>query len=149
MCLGLPAELSEATWSGTGPAPAYSDLAGAVRHGVFAAPVGRMWQQPVRPQEGGNRPGLRSLWLKGRAHRVVVLIDPGTPVSFSLSPWSLDNLTAAAHVEELVADSRLWLHLDALHHGIGSRSCGPDVRPEHAAVPRPVVIEFWIGARSA
>ena len=149
VCLGLPAELSEATWSGTGPAPAYSDLAGAVRHGVFAAPVGRMWQQPVRPQEGGNRPGLRSLWLKGQAHRVVVLIDPGTPVSFSLSPWSLDNLTAAAHVEELVADSRLWLHLDALHHGIGSRSCGPDVRPEHAAVPRPVVIEFWIGARSA
>lgn len=146
--IGLPRELVEVAWSGTGPAPVYADLAGAARHGVFSGTVEGLWQQPVRPQEGGTRADLRSLWLTGGESRLMVLISPATPVSFSLSPWSLETLTRAEHVEELVPDSRLWLHLDALHHGIGSRSCGPDVRPGAAASPRPVVIEAWIGARA-
>lgn len=147
--LGLPATLSRATWTGTGPAPSYADLTGALRHGVFTGEVEELWQQPVRPQEGGTRTGLRSLWLDGAGLRAMVLVPAGLPTSFSLSPWSLANLTAAEHVEELKRDERLWLHLDALHHGIGTRSCGPDVRPEAAAAPRPVVVEAWIGVQQA
>lgn len=144
--LGLPTGLTRATWAGVGPAPAYADLAGASRHGVFTGEVAELWQQPVRPQEGGTRPALRRLQLAGDASgRVTVDIPATAPVAFSLSPWSLENLTSAAHVEELRPDAHLWLHLDALHHGIGSRSCGPDVRPEAAAAPRPVVIEAWLG----
>lgn len=147
--LGLPSSLSSATWTGTGPAPSYADLTGALRHGVFTGDVDELWQQPVRPQEGGTRPGLRSLWLDGGGLRAMVLVPRGLPTSFSLSPWSLENLTAAEHVEELERDEHLWLHLDALHHGIGTRSCGPDVRPEAAAAPRPVVVEAWIGVQAA
>nr|WP_257210854.1 glycoside hydrolase family 2 TIM barrel-domain containing protein [Actinomyces ruminis] len=147
--LGLPADLIHATWAGTGPAPAYADLAGAVRHGVFTGDVSALWQQPVRPQEGGTRPGLRRLQLDGDAGRLTVVIPSTAPVAFSLSPWSLENLTAADHVEELCPDTHLWLHLDALHHGIGTRSCGPDVRPEAAAAPRPVVVEAWLGVQPA
>lgn len=145
--LGLPAVLGRATWTGTGPAPSYADLTGALRHGVFTGEVEELWQQPVRPQEGGTRTGLRSLWLDGAGLRAMVLVPAGAPTSFSLSPWSLENLTAAEHVEELERDERLWLHLDALHHGIGTRSCGPDVRPEAAAGLRPVVVEAWVGVQ--
>ncbi|WP_170866425.1 glycoside hydrolase family 2 TIM barrel-domain containing protein [Actinomyces glycerinitolerans] len=147
--LGLPAGLTRAVWAGTGPAPAYADLSGAMRHGVFTGDVPALWQQPVRPQEGGTRPGLRRLHLDGDAGRLSVVIPPAVPAAFSLSPWSLENLTAAEHVEELRPDTRLWLHLDALHHGIGTRSCGPDVRPEAAAAPRPVVVEAWLGVQPA
>ncbi|MBW3069946.1 beta-galactosidase [Actinomyces sp. 594] len=147
--LGLPAGLNRVTWSGIGPAPAYADLSGAVRHGAFTGDVSMLWQQPVRPQEGGTRPGLRRLQLGGDAGRLTVAIPPAAPVAFSLSPWSLNNLTAAEHAEELHPDTHLWLHLDALHHGIGTRSCGPDVRPEAAAAPRPVVVEAWLGVQPA
>ncbi|MDO4242665.1 MAG: glycoside hydrolase family 2 TIM barrel-domain containing protein [Actinomyces sp.] len=149
--LGLPADLVRATWSGTGPGPAYPDLTAASRHGVFTGLVEAMWQQPVRPQEGGSRPGLRSLWLEGDdltgtgTRRLLVLVPDSCPTTFSLSPWSLESLTAATHAEDLAADDHLWLHLDALHHGIGTRSCGPDVRPEAAAAPRTVRLEAWIG----
>ncbi|WP_103063515.1 glycoside hydrolase family 2 TIM barrel-domain containing protein [Actinomyces qiguomingii] len=142
--LGLSMGLTRATWAGTGPAPAYADLSGAVRHGVFHGEISALWQQPVRPQEGGTRPDLRCLQLDGAAGRLTVLIPASAPVAFSLSPWSLENLTAAEHVEDLRPDTHLWLHLDALHHGLGSRSCGPDVRPEAAASPRPVVVEAWL-----
>ncbi|MDU0348470.1 hypothetical protein RWX45_06510, partial [Actinomyces sp. MRS3W] len=146
--LGLPPQLTRATWCGTGPAPAYTDLTGALRHGAFTGDVDSLWQQPVRPQEGGSRPELRHLRLTGAdgaGPRLDVVIPATCPLTFSLSPWSLENLTAAEHAEELAVDSHLWLHLDALHHGIGSRSCGPDVRPEAAAAPRPVVIQAWLG----
>ncbi|MDO4899538.1 glycoside hydrolase family 2 TIM barrel-domain containing protein [Actinomyces sp.] len=145
--LGLPTWLTRAVWAGLGPGPVYPDLAGAARHGVFSGYVDALWQQPVRPQEGGTRAGLRRLLLGGEdAGRLSVIVPHTAPVAFSISPWSLENLTAAAHVEELRPDTHLWLHLDALHHGIGSRSCGPDVRPDAAASPSPVVIEAWLGA---
>ncbi|WP_147680723.1 glycoside hydrolase family 2 TIM barrel-domain containing protein [Actinomyces ruminicola] len=144
--LGLPTWLTRAVWAGLGPGPVYPDLAGAARHGVFSGYVDALWQQPVRPQEGGTRVGLRRLQLDGDAGRLNVIIPPAVPTAFSLSAWSLENLTAAEHVEELRPDTHLWLHLDALHHGIGSRSCGPDVRPHAAAAPRPVVVEAWLGA---
>lgn len=159
--IGLPSFLREVTWSGTGPAPSYTDMAGAARHGVFQADVAQTWEMPVRPQEAGSRPGLRSLWLDGESDgehvQVMVVTEPDQTVrgqegveaypSFSVSPWSLENLTAASHVEELEKDSHLWLHLDGLHHAIGTRSCGPDARPPFAATPRTVRLEAWIGVR--
>nr|WP_231979210.1 beta-galactosidase small subunit [Tessaracoccus coleopterorum] len=34
------------------------------------------------------------------------------------------------------ASSATHLYLDARQHGLGSRSCGPDVRPEYLLRPR-------------
>ncbi|EEH66926.1 putative Beta galactosidase small chain, partial [Actinomyces urogenitalis DSM 15434] len=147
--LGLPAGLEKATWSGTGPAPSYADMDLAARHGVFQGQIEDLWEMQVRPQEGGTHPGLRSLWLTGQDEagplRLMVLTH-GAP-AFSLSAWHLDNLTAANHVEELNKDEHLWLHLDGLHHGIGTRSCGPDTRPQFAATARTVVLDAWIGVQ--
>ena len=60
-------------------------------------------------------------------------------IELSLRPWSDEALDRAAHPHELVPDGRLWLHLDAAQHGVGSAACGPGVLPNaqlHAAPVR-------------
>ena len=46
-----------------------------------------------------------------------------------------DVLDAAAHPHELPESEATFLYLDAAQHGLGSRSCGIDVVPEHALWP--------------
>ena len=49
---------------------------------------------------------------------------------------TLHRLTIAdAQAHELPSPSRTYLYLDAAQHGLGSRTCGMDVRPEHALWP--------------
>ena len=43
---------------------------------------------------------------------------------------------AAAHPHELPASSATHLYLDVQQQGLGSASCGPDVRPEYQLRPR-------------
>lgn len=150
--LGLPKSLNETTWTGQGPGLSYPDLQQAARTGHFHSTVAGMWEETVRPQESGTRQGLVQLQLSEtndgvEAPRLQVVNRSSNQLAFSLSPWDVYRLPAAGHVEELVEDDVLWLHLDAYHNGIGSRSCGPDVRPEAQAQPRRGEIQVLLAAQ--
>jgi beta-galactosidase len=88
------------------------------------------------PQESGHRAGLRELVLPDlglavTAHRVGREL-PG----FSLRAHDAAEVTAARHPHELPPSRATHLYLDAQQHGLGSASCGPDVRPEYQLRPR-------------
>ena len=79
----------------------------------------------------------RSLTLTGDAGQALTVTgDP--PVDFAVRRWSPELLTAARHTPDLIPDGRTHLHLDAAHHGIGSASCGPPLRPGHRLAARTV-----------
>ena len=61
-------------------------------------------------------------------------------------PWSDAVLHAAAHPHELVPDGALWLHLDAIGHGLGSAACGPGVLSNAALRPTPVTLQVRLSA---
>ncbi len=71
----------------------------------------------------------------------------GTRPGFVVARHSAEEWTAARHQHELPASRGVHLYLDLAQHGLGSRSCGPDVRPEHALWPRPVSasVSFRVG----
>jgi len=56
--------------------------------------------------------------------------------TLTVSPLYLDRcndeLAQASHWEDLPESNRLFLWLDVFQDGIGTRSCGPDARPEFA-----------------
>ncbi|SER72390.1 beta-galactosidase [Propionibacterium cyclohexanicum] len=143
----LPVGDWTATWFGTGPTENYVDMAEGVRVGRFRADWQELWAPTIRPQEAGNRQGLRELELscEGRSLRLSTQAEAqfGHP-SFSLSGWSAVELSQTAHHDELGEPSGLWLNLDAVQHGIGSRSCGPDVLPYHSARPRAACVSFTL-----
>ena len=58
------------------------------------------------------------------------------------------EVDAAGHSSELPDSRGVHLYLDAAQHGLGSRSCGPDVRPEHQLWAKAVRIDVTLGARA-
>ncbi|WP_229070695.1 glycoside hydrolase family 2 TIM barrel-domain containing protein [Actinoplanes sp. DH11] len=125
------------TWFGLGPGESYPDMRAGVTVGTYTAALDELLEPQVRPQEGGHRSELRSLRLDsgdGRPGFGVRVVDG--PVGFSLRRWSAHELTGVNHPFELPASAAAHLYLDLAQHGLGSRSCGPDVRPAHALRPR-------------
>lgn len=141
------------TWEGMGPGEAYADSRCAVYRGSFTKQPSEMFFAYAVPQENGSRLGMRSLRLcyGERDYLIKASADPSLPrysdhlPAFSFLAWDEFELTQARHQHELKPEGDTYhLFIDAGQHGLGSRSCGPDVRPEYAWSPRAVRIELDI-----
>jgi beta-galactosidase len=135
--LVLDAEIEQVTWFGRGPGEAYRDTHHATRMGLFTRPAQDLATPYVRPQENGNRMDVRWLTLTGSASqppgpRPTLTVTGGPAFDFAVRPWSPELIARARHTPDLVPDGRTYVHLDAVHHGIGSGSCGPRVQPQHS-----------------
>ena len=163
----LPARYSEASWFGTGPGENYADSRVAARVGRFSAAVDDLTARYAVPQESGHREALRELRLAGEglpSFSVTTTPVAGARPGFVVARHSAEEWTAPppppprtptprGHQKQHQAQPRhrdphgVHLYLDLAQHGLGSRSCGPDVRPEHALWPRPVAasVLFRVG----
>ena len=144
--LALPSGYAEADWFGAGPGEAYADSDAGVWVDRFAAPIDELCFDYVVPQETGHRPGLRELTITGEGLPGLRVVAPGPDQpGFTLSRWSAAELDEAAHRSELPTSSALHLYLDAAQHGLGTRSCGPDVRPRYQLWPRAARLDLVLG----
>ena len=139
--LRIPGRGWTASWVGETDI-AYADMPGANPDGFGCAELEDLWDVGVKPQEGGHRPGLKVLELRGEEHVLTIL--PRSEVGWSASPWSEQELAQAGHWEDLPDSNRTFVWLDAIQDGIGTRSCGPDARPEFGARMKPLTIEFIV-----
>lgn len=131
----LPAAVGRAEWFGTGPQENYSDSRAAARVGRFQAELEELTVPYAVPQESGHRADLRELLLPEISLAVRTAVVGGKRPGFSLRAHDEHEVTAAAHPHELGEPRAAHLYLDAGQHGLGTRSCGPDVRPEHQLRP--------------
>lgn len=132
----LPASVAEGdvSWFGTGPRESYSDSAAAARVGRFRSTLDDLDVVYARPQETGHRPGLRELQVGPLA--IATVVRQGRRPGFQLSRHTAQDLSVAGHPHELPTSENVYLYLDLVQHGLGSRSCGPDVLPRHALWPQ-------------
>ncbi len=143
----LPGGYANAQWIGTGPGESYPDSNAGVHLGHFDSAIDDLCFGYVVPQESGHRPGLRSLAISGDGLPTLSVIASGPQhPGFTLSRYDTHELAAAGHRAELPASRGVHLYLDAEQHGLGSRSCGPDVRPEHQLWAKAVRIDVRLGA---
>ena len=139
--LRIPETGWRASWVGETDI-AYADMPGVNPDGFGCAKLEELWDVGVKPQEGGHRPGLKVLELRGEERALTIL--PRSEVGWSASPWSERELAQAGHWEDLPHSNQTFVWLDAIQDGIGTRSCGPDARPEFGARMNPFVIEFIV-----
>ena len=137
--LRIPGTEWTASWVGETDI-AYSDLPGANPDGFGCAELKDLWDVGVKPQEGGHRPGLKVLELRGEERALIII--PRSEMGWSASPWSERELAQAGHWEDLSESNRTFVWLDAVQDGIGTRSCGPDARPEFGARMAARTMEF-------
>ncbi len=146
--LALPTGYADAAWYGSGPGEAYPDSAAASLVGSWRAAVDDLAVGYAVPQETGHRPGLRRLTLTGDGvpRLEVTTYGPHRP-GFSVLRHDAYELDRAAHPHELPPSRATHLYLDAFQHGLGTRSCGPDVLPEHQLWPREASFGFRLRVR--
>ena len=128
--LSLAPALNRVRYFGLGPEENYIDRSAGARLGLFAFRVAENLTDYARPQECGNRTGVR--WaevtdLRGRGLRFTV--NGG---EFSALPWTPHEIENAAHAEELPAVYRTVLRINAIQMGVGGDdSWGARTHPEY------------------
>lgn len=159
--LGLLLTLDEAaaedvavSWLGLGPDESYADSAKAAVAGAWSHTVRDLQTRYTHPQENGARRGVTHAALAFADGSSLTLdagptVYGGVPragVELSLRPWSDRALDVAAHPHELTPDVKLYVHLDAAQHGLGSAACGPGVLPNAVLRPAPAELTLRLTA---
>ncbi|GLC80359.1 glycoside hydrolase family 2 TIM barrel-domain containing protein [Lacrimispora brassicae] len=127
--LFLPKSMDRVTYYGLGPVENYMDKQRASYHGLFTAGVKEMHEDYLRPQENGSRSDCDFVTLQGGGTSLSAA--SGQKFSFNASVYTQEELTEKAHNYELSPSGHTVLCLDYRQDGIGSASCGPELRKEY------------------
>lgn len=123
---GINKALDNVSYFAHGPYENYVDRKDGAPIGRYKTNVAAMVEPYVKPQSTGGREGLRELTLTDAAGHGISITTQGN-VSFSILPYTDEDLMNAAHQWELVEQPFNVLHLDAWTRGVGNASCGHDV----------------------
>ena len=122
-------------WYGRGPLENYPDrnrgaVLGVWESGIDAPPY-------LVPQEFGLRTDCRWFEFVDSATGTVLRLDVLDPVAMHVSAtrFTAHDLYAAAHETDLRPRRGLVVHADVAHRGVGTGSCGPDVRDRYRIRP--------------
>ena len=131
--LFLPRVMQKVAYYGLGPGESYVDKHRSCRHGEFTTTVAELAAELhrgcIRPQESGSRADCDYVTLSdGDLGLTAVGLRP---FSFNVSAYTQEELTRTAHDVELAECGSTVLCLDGAMAGIGSASCGPELRPEY------------------
>ncbi len=114
----LPKEKNAFTFYGYGPQESYIDKRVAATQNLYSLKVGEDTVPYIKPQETGSHYGTKMLQVDG------VLRVEGD-FSFSMLPYSAEQISATNHHDELPKSNANYLNIDYFMAGIGSNSCGP------------------------
>ena len=121
--LFLPETFGQVDYLGWGPMESYSDKHLASYLGRFTSRVEDQHEDYSKPQENGSHFGTR--WAAVESGFASLRASSDQPFSFSVSPFTQEELTAKTHNYQLETSGYTVLCLDYKQNGIGSNSCGP------------------------
>ncbi len=133
-------------WFGNGPHETYWDRHRGSPVGIYEKSVKNDFFQYVRPQESNNHWGTRWASLTDDAGKGL-LISAEVPLSFSASPYTMEDLETAKHINELPDRDIITVNIDHLQMGVGgddSWSQRARPHPEYRITPKPYHYRFSI-----
>ena len=129
--LFLPEDWEQVSYTGYGPQESYIDKHHLSWYGRFFSTVAGMQVDYIRPQENGSHWGCAEAAVTDASGRGLRAVG-GAPFSFSVSPYTQEELTQKAHNYELETSGMTVWCLDGFHSGIGSASCGPALQEQYS-----------------
>ncbi len=124
----VPEELENVAYYGKGPHESYVDRRLGARLGIYETTVDAFGTPYPRPQEHGNRMGVR--WVELTDASGAGLRVEGKDLNFSVWPYSLDDLETATHTIELPDRPFTTINVDYGQMGVGGDDTwSPKSRP--------------------
>lgn len=128
--LFLPSSWDRAEYFGRGPFESYCDKRWASTVGRYASSVKQMHEDYLMPQENGSH--CETEWLEVSGAQAGLRVEAlDKTLSFNVSPYTQEMLTAAMHNFELEESGYTVLCVDYAQSGVGSNSCGPVLAQRH------------------
>ncbi|QIM68225.1 glycoside hydrolase family 2 TIM barrel-domain containing protein [Basfia succiniciproducens] len=121
----LPKGQTQGQYLGYGPQENYVDKHHLAKLGIYPLNATDNYVDYLKPQENGSHYGSRYITLNS------LHVSADQPFSFNLLPYSQEELTTKAHNYELKESPWDILCLDYKMSGIGSNSCGPNLKEQY------------------
>jgi beta-galactosidase len=119
----LPPTLERLVWFGRGPHESYPDRKLGAAFGRYESTVTDQYVPYVMPQEHGGHSDTRWFALHdGNGHGIHVIAN--APFHFSASHFTADLTTASAR-RRAQGPTRVFVHLDIAHRGLGTLPAAP------------------------
>jgi len=115
----------------------YPDRNTSGKIGVYNTTPGELFHFYVKPQETGSRMETRWAALRNESGSGLIII-PEIPMAFSAWPYNEQLVDKSLHINELIEDDYITVHLDGRQTGVGTASCGPDVMDKYLIKNQPV-----------
>ena len=139
MQMQIHGDFDKFEWYGSGPHETYWDRNMGSAVGVYALSVKKDFYQYVRPQESNNHWNTHWAKLTNTTGEGIV-ISAENPLNFSAWPYTMEDIEAAKHINELPDRDIITLNIDHLQQGVGG-----DDSWSQSAWPHP---EFRIPAKN-
>jgi len=136
-------DADQLTYFGAGSTDSYCDMNLSSRIGLYKMKAQDNHTPFIRPQENGSHNRTRFFSLENE-NRHGLLFYSHEPFSFSVSPYSISQLTETAHEHELTENDSLFVCIDGRMRGIGSNSCGPTLNERYEITEKAFSFEFAI-----
>lgn len=117
MLFELPADFENVTYLGNGPHENYIDRNNGVKLGVYNTTVTDMYTDYLKPQECGNRTGVRYATLVGNKKTFTVIAEP--VMEFNASHYLPLELENAWHKKDLPQSDKTVVRVIARQQGVG------------------------------
>lgn len=140
--LTMPEGFEDARYFGYGPYEAYEDKRLASKITVHRTSVKDNFEHYVRPQENSAHYGCK--WADVTHVTGQGLYFSANSFSLSVSHFSPEYLSSAAHDFELIPERDTTVIIDYRNAGIGSNSCGPELAPEYRITEEKFAFKFYI-----
>ncbi|EFM96432.1 glycoside hydrolase family 2 TIM barrel-domain containing protein [Actinobacillus pleuropneumoniae] len=121
---------------GYGEQESYVDKHHLANLGIYHTTAKQNHTDYVKPQENGSHYGCE--YLKSEN----LFVSASQPFSFNLSPYTQEELTAKKHCYELQESDYSVLCIDYKMSGIGSNSCGPNLKDQYRLMESEFKIRF-------
>lgn len=117
--------LDSVSYYARGPWENYVDRKTGSMIGRYNTTTDKMFTPYPNPQTCGNREDLREVSLTNPTTGNGLLIRTEGKVTFSLLPYTDQQMVNARHPWELTRSSAVYAHFDYMQRGLGNASCGP------------------------
>lgn len=117
MLFELPGDFEDVTYLGEGPYENYIDRRNGTKIGVYNTTVTDMYTDYLKPQECGNRTGVRYATLVGKKKTFTLVAEP--VMEFNASHFLPLELENAWHKKELPESNKTIVRVIARQQGVG------------------------------
>ncbi len=119
------------SYVGFGPTESYVDKHVACEYGYYVSSAEENYDyEYIRPQESGSHYACKYMAVKD-----LFKVTAELPFSFSVNPFTTQQLRETLHSFELCENDFVNVCIDLAMRGVGSHSCGPDL-PADYEIPK-------------